>query len=156
MNTLNIIKPTLTVDVVDLQPMLNVVQNQITLDIESGGAVPAAIDTTLEASTNLSALRAITTDANGKAKYADVDTIPNAMVIGISTTSASTGQNITIKTSGQLTDQYWTWNKGIIFLSTNGQLTQTAPTNGAYVVPIGRAITSTTIIIDIDTIIQTV
>lgn len=156
MNTINIIKPELTIDVINQQPTINVVDQNIILDIESGGVVPAAIDTTLESSTNLSALRAITTDANGKAKYASNDTIANAMVIGISSTSANTGQNITIKTSGQMTDAFWNWSKGFVYLSTNGQLTQTPPSNGDLLVYVARAISSTTIIIDFSTLIQTV
>ena len=128
----------------------------VTLDIISGGIVPAAIDTTLVASTSLSALRCITTDGSGLAKYATPDSLANAVVIGISTTAANTGENITIKTSGQLTDASWTWTKGAIYLGSNGVLTQTAPTGGNVIVHVAKAITATTIIIDIDTIITTV
>ena len=128
----------------------------VTLDIISGGIVPAAIDTTLVASTSLSALRCITTDGSGLAKYATPDTLANAVVIGISTTAANTGENITIKTSGQLTDASWAWTKGAIYLGSNGTLTQTAPTGGNVIVHVAKAITATTIIIDIDTTITTV
>ncbi len=138
------------------QPTVNVQSYDLTLDIASGGIVPAAIDTTLVASTSLSALRCITTDSSGLAKYATPDSLANAVVIGISITSASTGQNITIKTSGQITDASWNWTKGAIYLGDNGSLTQTAPTGGSIVVHVAKAITATTLIIDIDTIIQTV
>lgn len=138
------------------QPTVNVQSYDLTLDIASGGIVPAAIDTTLVASTSLSALRCITTDSSGLAKYATPDSLANAVVIGISTTSASTGQNITIKTSGQITDASWNWTKGAIYLGANGSLTQTAPTGGSIIVHVAKAITATTLIIDIDTIIQTV
>ncbi len=138
------------------QPTVNVQSYDLTLDIASGGIVPAAIDTTLVASTSLSALRCITTDSSGLAKYATPDSLANAVVIGISITSASTGQNITIKTSGQITDASWNWTKGAIYLGANGTLTQTAPTGGSIVVHVAKAITATTLIIDIDTIIQTV
>ncbi len=138
------------------QPTVNVQSYDLTLDIASGGIVPAAIDTTLVASTSLSALRCITTDGSGLAKYATPDSLANAVVIGISTTAANTGENITIKTSGQITDASWNWTKGAIYLGTNGVLTQTAPTGGSIVVHVAKAITATTLIIDIDTIIQTV
>ena len=128
----------------------------VTLDIVSGGIVPANIDTVLEAAESISALRAITTDGSGKAVYATNATASGSVVIGISTTSGSTGANINIQTAGTLTDASWSWSKGLIWLGTNGALTQTVPTNGAYAVPIAKAITATTIIIDVDTSIQTV
>ena len=155
-SVVNIKQDTLVVDVKQSQPTVNVQSYDLTLDIASGGIVPAAIDTTLVASTSLSALRCITTDSSGLAKYATPDSLANAVVIGISTTSASTGQNITIKTSGQITDASWTWTKGAIYLGANGSLTQTAPTGGSIIVHVAKAITATTLIIDIDTIIQTV
>ncbi len=147
MSTINVRQDTVSVDIK---------QYDVVLDIVSGGIVPAAIDTTLVASTSLSALRCITTDGSGLAKYATPDSLANAVVIGISTTAASTGQNITIKTSGQITDASWNWTKGAIYLGANGTLTQTAPTGGSIVVHVAKAITATTLIIDIDTIIQTV
>ena len=147
MSTINVRQDTISVDVKSMD---------VTLDIISGGIVPAAIDTTLVASTSLSALRCITTDGSGLAKYATPDSLANAVVIGISTTAANTGENITIKTSGQLTDASWTWTKGAIYLGSNGVLTQTAPTGGNVIVHVAKAITATTIIIDIDTIITTV
>jgi hypothetical protein len=146
-STINVRQDTVSVDIK---------QYDVVLDIVSGGIVPAAIDTTLVASTSLSALRCITTDGSGLAKYATPDSLANAVVIGISTTAASTGQNITIKTSGQITDASWSWTKGAIYLGANGTLTQTAPTGGNIVVHVAKAITATTLIIDIDTIIQTV
>jgi hypothetical protein len=146
-STINVRQDTVSVDIK---------QYDVVLDIVSGGIVPAAIDTTLVASTSLSALRCITTDSSGLAKYATPDSLANAVVIGISTTAASTGQNITIKTSGQITDASWNWTKGAIYLGANGSLTQTAPTGGSIVVHVAKAITATTLIIDIDTIIQTV
>jgi hypothetical protein len=146
-STINVRQDTVSVDIK---------QYDVVLDIVSGGIVPAAIDTTLVASTSLSALRCITTDSSGLAKYATPDSLANSVVIGISTTAASTGQNITIKTSGQITDASWSWTKGAIYLGANGSLTQTAPTGGSIVVHVAKAITATTLIIDIDTIIQTV
>lgn len=154
--TVNVLTNNLIVDVVEETATVNLVTESITLDIESGGIVAANIDTTLVASTSLSALRCITTDGSGQAKYATPDTLANAVVIGISTTAANTGENITVKTSGQLTDASWSWTKGTIYLGANGVLTQTAPSGGSIVVHVAKAITATTIIIDIDTTITTV
>lgn len=154
--TVNVLDNDLIVDLVENKPTVNVVTQALTLDIESGGIVAANIDTSLTAGMSISALRCITTNGSGEAVYATPDTLANAVVIGISTTAGNTGENITIKSSGQLTDANWSWTKGAIYLGVNGVLTQTAPSGGAIVVHVAKAITATTIIIDIDTIITTV
>jgi hypothetical protein len=128
----------------------------VTLEIASGGLVPLVADLSLNAGAALSALRAVTSDANGDAVYASNDTLANAQVIGITETAASSGAAVAIRTSGLMTDSNWNWTKGTIYLGTNGQLTQTAPSGGAFVVHVARALTATTIQIDIDTLIQTV
>jgi uncharacterized protein YgbK (DUF1537 family) len=147
MSTLNVDQRTVTV---------NVNSDTITLDINSGGLVPISDDVSLTAGVSLSALRAVTSNANGEAVYASNDTLANAQVIGITSNAASAGAGVTIKTSGILTDASWSWTKGTVYLGTNGQLTQTAPTGGAIVVHVGRALTATTLQIDVDSIIQTV
>ena len=135
---------------------VNVDQSNITLDIASGGLVPISDDITLVAGENLSALRAVTSNSSGQAVYASNDTLANAQVVGITNGAVTSGANATIKISGILTDANWNWTKGTVYLGTNGTLTQTVPTNGAIVVHVGKALTATTLIIDIDTIIQTV
>lgn len=136
--------------------IVNVNSDEITLDIKSGGLVPISDDVSLTAGVSLSALRAVTSDANGAAVYASNDTLANAQVIGITANAATTGAGVTIKTSGIITDASWSWTKGTVFLGTNGQLTQTAPSGGAIVVHVGRALTATTLQIDVDSIIITV
>jgi len=128
----------------------------VTLRFNGGGLVPISNDTSLTAAVSLSALRAVTTDANGDAVYASNDTLANAQVVGITSNAASAGDGVTIKTSGILTDANWSWTKGTVYLGTNGTLTQTAPSGGAIVVHVGRALTATKLQIDIDTIITTV
>ena len=135
---------------------VNVDQSNITLDIASGGLVPISDDITLVAGENLSALRAVTSNSSGQAVYASNDTLANAQVVGITNGAVTSGANATIKISGILTDANWNWTKGTVYLGTNGTLTQTVPTNGAIVVHVGKALTATQLIIDIDTIIQTV
>lgn len=154
--TVNVLENELVVDIVENKPTVNIVTQALTLDIESGGIVAANIDTSLTASTSISALRCITTDGSGLAKYATPDTLANAVVIGISTTSGTSGDTITVKTTGELSDASWNWTKGAIYLGANGVLTQTAPSGGAIVVHVAKAITTTKIIIDIDTTITTV
>lgn len=145
-----------TVNVVNNTVQVNLVDENITLDIVSGGLVPVADELSLVAGVNISALRAITTDGSGQAVYASNDTLANAQVIGITTVAATAGNNVTIKTSGVITDASWSWTKGAVYLGTNGQLTQTAPSGGAIIVHVGKALTATKLQVDIDTIITTV
>jgi hypothetical protein len=145
-----------TLNVDQRSVIVNVNNDVITLDINSGGLVPISDDVSLTAGASLSALRAVTSNSSGEAVYASNDTLANAQVIGITSNAASAGAGVTIKTSGILTDASWSWTKGTVYLGTNGQLTQTTPSGGAYIVHIGRALTATTLQIDVDTLIQTV
>lgn len=140
----------------NIEPKVVIDNSPITVTIESGGFVPSSQGIVLVAGTNISALRAITTNVNGEAVYASNNTLANAQVIGISDTGAVAGSPVTIKTSDTISDLSWNWTKGTVFLGTNGVLTQVAPTGGAVLVHVGRAITPTTLLIDIDTIIQTI
>ena len=147
---------TTSVNIINQDVKVNLVQEDITLDIQSGGLVPISDDISLVAGVNLSALRAVTTDGAGAAVYASNATASDAVVVGITFTAASAGQNVVIKTSGIIEDAGWAWTKGPVYLGTNGTLTQTAPTGGAIVVPVGRALTATKLQIDIEPTITTV
>jgi len=150
------VQDAVTLNVNTLTSQLDLVTEDVVLVVESGGSVGANVDTSLVAGTSISALRCITTDANGEAKYATPDTLANALVIGISATAGNAGDTIVVKTNGQMTDASWSWTKGAIYLGANGTLTQTAPSAGSVVVHVAKAITATTIIVDIDTTITTV
>ena len=145
-----------TVNVLNNTVQVNLVDEDITLDIVSGGLVPISDDVTLVAGQNLSALRAVTTNGSGEAVYASNDTLANAQVVGITVNAATSGDNVTIKTSSIIDDASWNWTKGTVYLGTNGQLTQTAPSGGAVIVHVGKALTATKLQVDIDTIITTV
>ena len=135
---------------------LNVVNENITLNIESGGLIAVSQDLQLTAGANLSALRAVTTNSSGQAIYASTDTLGNAQVVGITLGAANSGEQVGIKTFGTMTDAGWNWTKGAVYLGTNGQLTQTAPSGGAISVQVGRALTATQLFVDVDTTITTV
>lgn len=156
MTTVNVDQSTLVIDIVEQNVNVNTVNQSVILDIASGGLVPISDDVSLTAGENLSALRAVTSNVTGQAVYASNNTLANAQVIGITSNAASSGAGVTVKTSGILTDANWAWTKGTVYLGTNGTLTQSAPTSGAIVVHVGRALTATTLQIDIDTIITTV
>lgn len=135
---------------------LNVVNENITLNIESGGLIAVSQDLQLTASVSLSALRAVTTNSSGQAIYASNDTLANAQVVGITLGAANAGEQVGVKTFGPISDANWNWAKGAVYLGTNGQLTQTAPSGGAIIVQVGRALTATQLFVDVDTTITTV
>ena len=135
---------------------LNVVNENITLNIESGGLVAVSQDLQLTAGVSLSALRAVTTNSSGQAIYASNNTLGNAQVVGITMGSANSGEQVGVKTFGPMSDASWNWTKGPVFLGTNGALTQTAPSGGAIIVQVGRALTATQLFVDVETTITTV
>ena len=137
-------------------PIIDIQHPNVTLDIQSGGLVPLNVDLSLTAGVNLSALRVVTTDGSGNAVYASNDTLANAVVVGLTETAATSGNAVSVRTAGIMTDANWAWTKGPVFLGTNGTLTQTAPSGGAIVVQVARAITATKIQVDIEPIIETV
>jgi hypothetical protein len=155
-SVVNIDTNDLIVNVQDESPIVNVNNETITLNIESGGLIAVSQDLTMTAGASLSALRAVTSDGNGDAVYASNDTLANAQVIGVTLGAANSGDQVGVKTFGIMTDANWTWTKGAVYLGTNGQLTQTAPTGGAIIVQVGKAMTATQLFVDVDTTITTV
>lgn len=155
MSNVTIERPNITVDVGN-DVTVSVERPTITLEISSGGLVPMSQDITRTAGENLSALRVVTLDANGDAVYATNATANGSVVLGVTITAANSGTAVGIRAYGLLDDNAFNFTKGPIFLGTNGTLTQTAPTGGAVIVHVARALTANTIFIDTDTTIQTV
>jgi len=94
--------------------------------------------------------RIVSLNSDGKAIYPT----DYSSAIGITTGAVELGATATIITSGQITETSWSWTPNMpLFLSDNGLMTQTAPVTGELV-QIGWAITSTTIFLKINPIIQ--
>lgn len=145
-----------TLDIVGTQPLINVDDKPVTLNIEGNLGGSIGNELTFVAGQNLSALRAVTTNALGQAVYANNTSLADAIVVGITKTSATSGSQIQVLPSGLLVDANWNWVKGPVFLGVNGVLTQTVPTNGSILVHIGKALTATQLQIDIDIFITTI
>lgn len=146
MSNVSIERPNVTVDV----------REDVQIEIVRSALVPVSDDVVKVAGENLSALRVVTLDASGNAVYASNASESTAVVYGLTITSALSGAGVGIRTYGIVEDASWSWTRGPVFLGTNGTLTQTAPTNGAVIVHVGRAFNATTIIVDADTTITTV
>ena len=104
---------------------------------------------------NLSGHKVISAASDGKALYADVNTVTTTAIIGISLNAALHNDTVNVQNSGTLQHSGWSFTpQEPVFVGLNGQLTQT-PLNAAYSAEIGVAISPDTILINIQPIIYT-
>ena len=103
-----------------------------------------------EAGETISALKVVRVDINGKAYVANSEgTYEQALVTGVALTSAVASGLVDVMLIGILTDNSWNWaGNTLLFLNVNGSIVSTAPTLG-YSVRLGKALTPTTILIDV-------
>ena len=87
---------------------------------------------------------------NGTVNYADnSDLTHKTRIIGITTGAVAQEAIGHVRTYGVLVEPTWNWTMGIpIWLSTNGQLTQTPPTTG-FLLEIGYPLSATSIFVRI-------
>lgn len=110
---------------------------------------PGGTTFTRVAAQALSGQRVVKAVAGGYADYASADEDTDALLIeGITTGAASSGDEVTIQNTGELTEESWSWSLGPVFCGLNGQLTQTPP-NATWICQIALAIDPTTIVIGI-------
>ena len=110
------------------------------------------------ASQTINSHRILALDSDGKVFHADNTVLWHRNnLIGLSKQSATTGNEVEIAVEGdEVTESSWNWNTTLpIFLSTNGQLTQTTPTTG-FVCVVAETINPTTIRIKFNTAIITI
>lgn len=104
---------------------------------------------------NISALKAIYVKASdGKAYVGKSNgTEPESLVIGIAINTAVTNDPVSVILLGILEDLSWSWAANeLLFLNTLGSITDIAPTlpTDIYAVVLGKALTSTKIMVSID------
>ena len=82
--------------------------------------------------------------------YASKDTATDKnKVLGMTTGAVSSGGEATVQVSGFIEESSWNWNVNLpVFLSTNGQLTQSAITSGFSLI-VGKPRTATNMFISI-------
>lgn len=81
--------------------------------------------------------------------YADNGTLPNSLVIGITTGAVSSGASAAVQTSGEMSEVSWSWDVSKpVYLGSVGLLTQTVPTAGV-IVEIGKPTAATKLLIEI-------
>ena len=110
----------------------------------AGGEVPEYV-----AGEALGGHRAVTL-LSGEAVYASNTTALHlGRVIGITLGAAVQGDTVQVQPSGTLIEPSWNWNTALpVYLSTNGQLTQTTPTAGFSLI-LGFPLTATSLYVDI-------
>lgn len=103
-------------------------------------------EATITAAENLGGHRVVTVEGY----YASKDTANDKFkVLGITTGAVNSGETATVTTYGEMTESSWNWTSGTpVFLSTNGLMTQTAPTTGFRTI-IGIPLTSTSMFVNI-------
>lgn len=107
----------------------------------------------------LSALRLVYTDhATAELFYADKDVVVTASsLLGVTLQAVNEGDAVEVLTAGRLQDDSWAWDMDAdvnLFLGTNGAITQ-GFVSGGVAMPIGYAISATSILMRIGTRILT-
>ena len=100
----------------------------------------------ITAAENLGGHRIVTVEGY----YASKDTATDKnKVLGMTTGAVSIGSEATVQVSGFIEESSWNWNVNLpVFLSTNGQLTQSAITSGFSLI-VGKPRTATNMFISI-------
>jgi hypothetical protein len=102
------------------------------------------------AGADLNGHRAVIMGDNGLIYHADNTTSTHKeRILGITEGAISNGQQGPVRRSGPIMEPTWTWTMGTaIFLSTNGQLTQTPPVTG-FLIEIGYPTASNAMIVQL-------
>lgn len=109
------------------------------------------LKTTLRAGINISALRCVSKNSDGELEY----TNPNDWnsinsIVGVTITSALTGDDVSVIVSGIVRDDFWSWERGKpVFVTENGMLTQSVQ-NTTYIVKVGWALSEKELFVSIN------
>ena len=136
---------------------LQVYDNQGRLRTIATEAFSSRSNIDLEAAVNLSALKVITTNVDGKAIYASSSNLDHFnKIVGINERAAVAGGEATVIFAGYMRDDDWTWDLDKpIFLGIDGALTQTPPSSGFRII-VAFPLSETDIIVDIKECIKLV
>ncbi len=115
-------------------------------DSSGGGTVVSKI-----ANEAISALKLVVAVDSEKVEIAEPDTHDEARVLGLSTTSGSLNDTISVLTFGQIDDVFFNFPiNDQLFLGSNGTVTNVPVSTGEILVPIGHSLGAGAIFIDIE------
>lgn len=84
--------------------------------------------------------------SQGQADYADCGVPAHAdSILGLTLAAAAAGTPVTVVRGGEVTEPSWTWAPGPVFLAHNGLLTQTPPSDAAFLLVVGFSDTPQTL-----------
>lgn len=125
--------------------VLEKIGNNITINANDNSKISGV------AGTSISSHKVVYLDSNNLIQYcSNLDFNKAKKVIGITTTSGNTGEQVMIQNHGKLTDPSFSFTvDNLLFLGDNGLITQTYPSNAQVCIQIGFVINENTIFIDI-------
>jgi hypothetical protein len=93
--------------------------------------------------------RVVAFKADGTVEYADnTNTAHRYSSVAVTTQAASSGQPVNIVALGPVVEALWSWTpQELVFVGTNGLLTQTPPESPSFSRPIGVATSATSIFV---------
>jgi hypothetical protein len=111
------------------------------VEIIKGGGSSTSNQALAEAGENISAIKVLIAGPGNTVLISEPNTFSNANAIGISITAGNSSETIRFATSGELYDSSFSFTEGLpLYLSTNGGITDVAPTTG-FLVVLGSALT---------------
>lgn len=86
----------------------------------------------------------------GALSHPDIGNAAHAeQVVGIAETAASAGATARVRAAGRTDNPDWSWAPGPVYAGADGVLTQTPPT-GAWLLVVGRPLSPTALLVDIE------
>lgn len=148
-NTVTVSPSETSVTVEPQNVAVNVQPNEVNLNVLTGANITnnyGGDTVAVTAAENLGGHRIVTVEGY----YASKDTATDKnKVLGMTTGAVSSGSEATVQVSGFIEESSWNWNVDLpVFLSTNGQLTQSAITSGFSLI-VGKPRTATNMFISI-------
>jgi hypothetical protein len=102
----------------------------------------------------LSALRVVRLAAAGHVVLARPPELQAQAPVGVTTAAAMMGGQVELRTHGEMQDASWSWTVGPVLLSRDGVLTQSQPAGIGFLVVIGFATASDTLLVRIGAPLQ--
>jgi hypothetical protein len=99
----------------------------------------------------LSGHRVLVLNSLGQAEYASADSLADAVrLAGVSLTAASSGASITVQSAGLVEHSGWTFTPGaLVYLGLAGALVESLPPGAVFSQVIGRALSATRLLVQL-------
>lgn len=136
------------VNVADVEAQVFVAEVAATgLRGERGDGVGAEV--TAPAAVDIHAGRAVRLVAGALSHPDLADAAHAEQIVGVAETAASAGASARVRAAGRTENPDWSWAAGPVYAGADGVLTQTPPA-GAWLLVIGRPLSPTSLLVDIE------